>query len=255
VSGSGRPADSAGRSWAGRAFEPSPWSGDDGAAPAGFVAALAAFHAGETGPEAVVDALRRVRLLVPLLAEAGETAVAATGHTVDRQAELAVVTVAGPDGRRVLPAFSSAEAMRAWNPAARPVPAPARQVALGAASDGTELVVIDPATDRFGLRRSTLEALAKDVPWTAPWNDAEVGRAIRSAVAAEPAVTTARVGTDDPRASLDGAEVLVVIVLHEALDRQQVAELMARVQRRWTEDELVRSRVDSMTVRLEAAFC
>jgi hypothetical protein len=248
-------ADSAGQPFAGRAFEPSPWSGDDGTAPAAYVAALAAFRTGETGPEAVVDALRDARLLVPLLAEVGEVGETASGHAFDKRAELALVTVAGPDGRRVLPAFSSAAAMAAWNPAARPVPAPARQVALGAASDGTELVVIDPATDRFGLRRGTLEALARDLPWTAPWSDPEVGRAIRRAVADEPAVTTARVGTDDPQASLDGAEVLVVIVLHETLDRQQVAELMARVQRRWTEDDTVRTRVDSMTVRLEAAFC
>jgi hypothetical protein len=155
----------------------------------------------------------------------------------------------------VLPAFSSAAAMSAWNPKARPVPAPARQVALGAASDGTELVVIDPATDRFGLRRSTLEALARDAPWTAPWLDPEVGRAIRRAVDDEPAVTTARVGTEDPRSALDGAEVLVVIVLHETLDQQQVAELVARVQGRWTEDPIVRARVDSMAVRLEASFC
>lgn len=255
MSGAGLPADSAGRPWAGRSFEPSPWSGDDGSAPAAYVAALAAFHAGESGPEAVVDALRDVRLLVPLLAEVGESGETASGHAFDKAAELALVTVAGPDGRRVLPAFSSAAAMSAWNPKARPVPAPARQVALGAASDGTELVVIDAATDRFGLRRSTLEALARDLPWTAPWNDQEVGRAIRKAVAGEPAVTTARVGPGDPRSSLDGAELQIVIVLHETLDRQQVAELMARVQRRWTEDETVRARVDSMTVRLEAAFC
>lgn len=268
-------SDSAGQPWSGRAFEASPWSGDDGTAPPDYVAALAAFHAGEGGPEAVVDALRGARLLVPLLAEVGETGEAASGHAFDNprshgrptasrragsgergpSAELALVTVAGPDGRRVLPAFSSAAAMRAWNPMARPVPAPARQVALGAASDGTELVVIDPATDRFGLRRSTLEALSRDLPWTAPWLDPEVGRAIRSAVAGEPAVTTARVGTEDPRSSLDGAELLVVVVLHETLDQQQVAELMARVQRRWTEAPVVRARVDSMTVRLEAAFC
>ena len=248
-------ADSAGQPWAGRAFEPSPWTGDDGTAPATYTAALAAFHAGQVEVEAVVDALRGVRLLVPLLAEVGEVGETASGHAFDKRAELALVTVAGPDGRKVLPAFSSAAAMSAWNPQARPIPAPARQVALGAAADGTELVVVDPATERFGLRRSALEALARDVPWTAPWHDAEVGRAIRRAVADEPAVTTARVGTDDPRASLDGAEVQVVVVLHETLDRQQVAELMARVQRRWTEDDLIRARVDSMTVRLEAAFC
>lgn len=249
------PADSAGQPWAGRAFEASPWSGDDGTTPPAYAAALAAFHAGEAGPEAVIDALRGVRLLVPLLAELDEAGETVEGHAFDKRAELALVTVAGPDGRRVLPAFSSAAAMTAWNPEARPVPAPARQVALGAASDGTELVVIDPATDRFGVRRSALEALARDLPWSAPWLDPEVGRAIRKAVADEPAVTTARVGTADPGGSLDGAEVQIVIVLHETLDQQQVGELLARVQRRWTEDPVIRARVDSMTVRLEAAFC
>jgi hypothetical protein len=248
-------SDSAGQPFAGRAFEASPWTADDGTAPPAYTGALAAFRAGEAGPEAVVDALRGVRLLVPLLAEVGEAGLTDAGLVHDKRAELALVTVAGPDGRKVLPAFSSAAAMSAWNPKARPVPAPARQVALGAASDGTELVVIDAATDRFGLRRSTLEALAKDLPWSAPWLDPEVGRAVRQAVADEPAVTTARVGTDDPNASLDGAEVLVVIVLHETLDQQQVRELLARVQRRWTEDPTIRSRVDSMTVRLEASFC
>jgi hypothetical protein len=257
VSAAEGPADSAGRPWAGRTFEaaPSPWAGDDGSAPPAYTAALAAFRAGEAGVEAVVDALRDVRLLVPLLADLAEAGKTSAGLVHDKKAELALVTVAGPDGRRVLPAFSSAESMAAWNRDARPVPAPARQVALGAAGDGTELVVIDAATDRFGLRRSALEALARDLPWTAPWRDPEVGRAIRRAVADEPVVTTARVATDDPRASLDGAELLVTVVLHETLDRQEVAELMARVQRRWTEEPVVRARVDSMTVRLEASFC
>lgn len=248
-------ADSAGRPWAGRAFTPSPWAGDDGAAPPAYTAALAAFRTGGTGPEPVVDALRGARLLVPLLTEAGGTGAGPDGRVFEKSAELALVTVAGPDGRAVLPAFSSADAMRAWNPAARPVPAPARQVALGAAADGTELVVVDPATERFGLRRSALEALARDLPWRAPWTDPEVGRAIRAAVAGEPAVTTARVGTADPRCALDGEEVLVVVVLHETLDRDGVDRLLARVRQRWTADPVVRARVDSMTVRLEAAFC
>ena len=82
-----------------------------------------------------------------------------------------------------------------------------------------------------------------------------MGRAIRKAVADEPDVTTARVAAGDPAATLDGSELIVTVVLHETLDVQQAAELLARVQRRWTEDALVRARVDSMTVRLEASFC
>ena len=95
-------SDSAGQPFAGRAFEASPWTADDGTAPPAYLAALAAFRAGEAGPEAVVDALRGVRLLVPLLAEVGETGETASGHAFDKRAELALVTVAGPDGRKVL---------------------------------------------------------------------------------------------------------------------------------------------------------
>ena len=251
-------ADSAGRSFDGRSFSaaPSAWADDDGTAPLPYTAALHAFRSGESTVEAVVDVLRAVRLLVPLLAGLEEAGVSPEGRTVEKKAELALVTVAGPDGRRVLPAFSSASAMSAWNPAARPVPAPARQVALGAAADGTELVVIDPASpDRFALRRSALEALARDLPWTAPWTDPDVGRAVRAAVRAEPDVTTARLSAGDPAADLTAPEVLVTVVLHETLDAQQVGELLARVQRRWTEDPVVRERIDSMTVRLEASFC
>lgn len=251
-------SDSAGRSFGGRSFSaaPSPWAGDDGSAPAGYLDAVSAFRAGRAPVESVVDVLSGVRLLVPLLAGLAEAGVADDGRTVDKEAELALVTVAGPDGRRVLPAFSSAASMQAWNPAARPIPAPARQVALGAAGDGTELVIVDPASpERFGLRRSALEALARDVPWVPPWSDAGIGRAVRAAVAGEPDVTTARVSAGDPEAVFAGPEVLVTIVLHETLDQQRVAELLARVQRRWTEDPLIRARVDSMTVRLEASFC
>jgi hypothetical protein len=204
----------------------------------------------------VVDALRGSRLLVPLLADLGEAEVAPSGRTADKRAELAVVTVKAPDGRRVLPAFSSAEAMRAWNPAARPVPLPAPQVALGAAADGTELLIVDAGSaTRFGLRRSALEALARDLPWVAPWRDAEVGRALRRGVAGEDAVTTARVSSGDPEATLAAAEVRVTVVLHETLDRDALSGLLARVQDRWRRDAVVRERVDSLVVRVEAAFC
>ena len=71
----GSPADSAGIPWAGRSFEPNEHASDDGSAPPAFVTALARFRAGEAGPEAVVDALREARLLMPLVAELGESGV------------------------------------------------------------------------------------------------------------------------------------------------------------------------------------
>ncbi len=249
-----RSADSAGQPFAGRAFEaaPTPFAGDDGTAPAAFLAAHAAFAAGRAGPEAVVAALQDVRLLVPLLAELGEAA-EHEGRRVDKKAELALVTVAGPDGRRVLPAFSSAAAMAAWNPSARPVPAPARQVALGAAADGTELVIVDPGSPTcFGLRRSALEALARGVPWSPPWRDPAVQEALAAPARSEPAVADVVIGTDDPGAILEGAEVRVALVVHPVLDRDGLAALLDRLRAAWTADEVVTARVDSLAVRIEA---
>src|SRR5690606_14137168 len=95
---------------------------------------------------AVVDAFRNARLLIPLVAEAGDEGVNDRGVRVDKTQELSIVTVGGPDGRAVLPVFSSVATMAAWNDAARPVPADGRRVALAAASEGTDLVVIDPTS-------------------------------------------------------------------------------------------------------------
>ncbi|HEY0374821.1 MAG TPA: SseB family protein [Amnibacterium sp.] len=250
-----RSADSAGRPFAGRTFEatPSPFAGDDGTAPPAFLAAHAELVAGRAGPETVVAALQDARLLVPLLADLGEAG-EHDGRTIDKKAELALVTVAGPDGRRVLPAFASAAAMAAWNPAARPVPAPARQVALGAASDGTELVVVDPGSPTcFGLRRGALEALARGLPWTPPWQDAAVRAALVAPAGAEPAVADVVVGTDDPGCILEGAEVRVTLVVRPALDRDGLAALVDRIRAAWTADDVVTARVDSLAVRIEAA--
>ena len=249
-------ADSAGRPFAGRTFEASrsPFAGDDGTAPPAFLAAHAAFAAGDAGPEAVVDALRDVRLLVPLLADLGEAG-EQDGHTFDKQAELALVTVAGPDGRRVLPAFSSAAAMARWNPAARPVPAPARQVALGAASDGTELVIVDPASPtQFGLRRSALEALARGLPWSPPWLDPRRSCArCRRRPSRRPRSLGVDVGIRrsglDPRRRRGAGRARRARRPRPGGARR----LLQRLQAAWAADPLVRDRVDSLAVKVRAA--
>ena len=121
-------ADSAGQPWAGRSFDENSHSSDDGSAPPALSAALARFRAGELGQAGVVDALREARLLIPLVAHLGEAGENEHGHTIDKSQELSIVTVAGPDGRNVLPVFSSVAAMSTWNPQARP---PSRSRAPG----------------------------------------------------------------------------------------------------------------------------
>ncbi len=111
---------------------------------------------------AVVDAYRSARLLIPLVAEKGDHGIGAHGLEVDKTQELSIVTVAAPDGRRVLPVFTSVEAMGRWDAAARPVPADGARTALAAAADDTELIVIDPGSaTEFVMRRPAVWAIAQ----------------------------------------------------------------------------------------------
>jgi len=251
--GSTDAADSAGVPWAGRSFQPNPAAGDDGRADPGLAAALAAFGAGEAGPEAVVEALRGARLLVPLLAETGDVGLAPDGHRVDKTQELSLVTVAGPDGRPVLPAFTSVDAMRAWHPEARPVPAEASRVALAAGSDGS-LVVLDPVSPtEFALRAPALAAIATGEAWLPPWTDPAVVAAFAASVEPEAAVLALDLLPGDPLARLAGPELLVRLGLAPGLDAPALEALLGRVQAAWQASEAIASRVDSLRIAVVAA--
>jgi hypothetical protein len=50
-----------------------------------------------------------------------------------------------PDGRRALPVFSSYDALRAWQPAARPVPMTGIRAVAGASAEGYDGLVLDVA--------------------------------------------------------------------------------------------------------------
>lgn len=248
-------ADSAGQPWKGRHFAAHDTSHDtdDGTAPPRLLAALTSFASGEAGQAQVVDALRDARLLVPLVAHAGEEGVTDAGLRIDKTQELSLVTVAGPDGRTVLPAFTSVEALTRWNPAARPIPVEARRVALAAASEGTEIVVLDPASPtEFALRRPMVWALAQGEPWVPALDDPAVADAFELSVADELVVAGLRLVSGDPHARLAGAELVVVLALVPGLDQQALSALLARLQQRWSEHPLIAERVDSLSVRLTA---
>ncbi len=252
----GEPGDSAGRPWAGRTFaaHDTAYAGDDGSADPRLLRALTSFGAGEVGENVVVDALRPARLLIPLVAHAGEEGENEHGVRVDKTQELAIVTVRGPDGRDVLPAFTSVDTLRAWDPRARPVPADARRIALAAASERTELLVLDPASEtEFGVRRPALWAVAQDLPWEPSYADDDVARAFLRGTAQEPQIASLTIAPGSARASLVGTEVVVSLGILPGLDRVALQQLLARVQGRWTADELIAARVDSLAVKLVAA--
>ena len=133
--------DSAGVPWEGREFSQNSWSEDDGSTPQVLADALA----GELDKSKLFVALAQSRLLIPLLAELGDSGIGSHGQTVDKSADLAIVAVSTPDGKTAIPAFSSVSEMAAWNATARPVPVDAPKLAIAAVSEGHDRVVLNPA--------------------------------------------------------------------------------------------------------------
>ena len=103
--------------------------GDEGAADPDLVAALATGRLQDIGL-----ALLRARLLVPVVA-----------IRTEGDADMAVPTLVADDGRRALPVFSSYDALRTWQPEARPVPMPGARVLAASADEGYAGVVLDVA--------------------------------------------------------------------------------------------------------------
>jgi hypothetical protein len=246
-----RHADSAGIPFEGRRFQENPASTDDGSAPEAVIEAIRRLRAGELGIEDVVVALHSERLLVPLMAVAGDHGIGPYGQKVDKTQELSIVTVAGPDGRSVLPAFTSVDAMQAWDAQARPIPIQASRIALAAAAEGTPLIVVDPgASTQTVVRSPAFRALATGEPWTPAFADPDIADAFGVSVADEPAVAGIALAPADPEGRSAGPEVLVLLRVVDGTEQGRLQELLARVQERWAADELIATRVDSIAVRL-----
>jgi hypothetical protein len=246
--------DSAGIPFTGRHFHDNPGAGDDGTAPPRVLEAIRRFRLREVGAPEVVAALHDARLLVPLVAVRGEEGVGAHGQLVDKTQELSIVTVEGPDGRSVLPGFTSVAAMQAWDGSARPIPIDAPRVALAAASEGTPLVVIDPGSEtEFAVRRPALRPLATGESWTPSFEDPEVLAAFEAAAAGREELLAVGVGAGDPDARLRGPELLVLLTLRPGLGEEELAALVGELQGRWSADPVIAERVDSIGVRVQAA--
>lgn len=267
----GGAADSAGFAWDGRTFEhhETAFADDDGKTPeqlaqaiAQLRAAAAAFTGAGPGEQsaALVDlgeahaqalvAVSSSRLLIPLLAEAGDFGLTPEGRTVEKSQELSIVTIAGPDGRKVMPAFSSAEAMKRWNPEARPIPVPGPQAAVAAAQEETDLIIIDPGSpdQEFGVRRPALEAIALATPLLPAWADPAV-RAAFVAVSADPRLDALALMPGDPEARLLQAETEVHLLIAAGVEQAEFQELLTLLQERWAASAVIAERVDSIRLR------
>lgn len=247
-------ADSAGVPWEGRSFHANAHSGDDGSADPALLAALLAFRDRTGGQAAVVDAYRSARLLIPLVAEKGDEGVGTHGLTVDKTQELSIVTVAAPDGRRVLPVFTSVEAMGRWDASARPVPADGVRTAVAASSDDTDLIVVDPGSPtEFVIRRPAVWAIGQGLPWEPSAESPEVFAGLQQSVGGELAVLDLSVEAGDPDARLRGPELVVRLELIHGLEKDELDAVLSRLAARWAADNRIAVLVDSLTVKLVRA--
>jgi hypothetical protein len=246
--------DSAGVPWAGRSFHANPHAADDGSADPALLAALQEFRAGTGSQRAVVDAYRSARLLIPLVADKGDHGVGPHGLEVDKTQELSIVTVAAPDGRRVLPVFTSVGAMAAWDASARPVPADGARTALAAAADDTDLIVIDPGSPtEFVLRRPAVWAIGQGLPWEPSFLSPEVAAGLHASIGGELSVIDLSVEPGDPDARLRGPELVVRLHLMQGLEQEQLDAVLSRLAKRWAADDRIAVLVDSLTVKLVRA--
>lgn len=270
----GGTADSAGIPWQGRTFahHDTAFANDSGAAPEPLVQALRAFHeeslhlseANSEQPlsrvqtdrlgrcaQHVMAALAKHRVLVPMLAEAGQVGETPDGRTVDKTQELSIVTLATPDRRRALPVFTSTDTMRAWNPEARPIPVAGPQAALAAVQEETDVLIMDPGNDvtEFAVRRPAVQALATGEVWVPAWRDEAVTAEISHTALAEPAVSRAAVSLGDPAMRLHAAELDVWIGIADPLAAPELREVVGRLQATLASLQIVTDRVDSLRLK------
>jgi len=270
LAGAGGATDSAGQPWAGRSLTGDEakihnFEDDDGTADAGYLAAIAALIDGSGGEAEVVASLATARVFVPVVAQLAEEAEGVDGLHADKQADMALVTLKAPDGRTAMPVFTSAAALEAWHPQARPVAVYAARAALSAVSEGAQLLVLDPGSQfAFVVRRPAMWALAQQKDWTPSYLDDQLETALVSTISAFTAVRRLETHPGGGVASLtaDGRQVLgggpgpelrVVLFLEDGLDAGAVQALVARLNDAWARMDSFAEGVDSMEVKLQRA--
>lgn len=215
---------------------------DDGSAAPDLVAALTA-----QDPAAVMRALHRARLLVPIVAEPVETATEG-GLTVDKQTDMAAVTLVAPDGERALPVFTALSSLAAWDAQARPVPVTSARAGQAAVSERCDVMVIDVAgPTTFVLRPSMVWALAQEREWVPPHLDPFVETAVSRALAGEASVRSSRIEEGAPV----GRGILgVALELDDGLEAPEIQQIATRVGERLATDGELRARIDGLAFRI-----
>lgn len=133
---------------------------DDGSADLDLLQALATFESapGPATRALVVSKLKTARLLVPVVAKVIEK----SEDGSDKSSEIQQVHFVSNDGRTATLAFTSIDALKNWDPAARPIPQWARLVAQSAIELGHDAMILDFASShRIALSATDLREAAR----------------------------------------------------------------------------------------------
>jgi SseB protein N-terminal domain len=164
------------------------FSDDDGSAPPDVAAALAAYAGGQGTEHAALAALASTRLLVPVVAIAGERLPGAG----EKDSEMALPTLVGQDGRTAIIAFTSLASLSRWREDARPVPAEASRVWTAAVAEAAAVVIDVAGPVPLAIEGARLAALATGQPVPLPHEDPDIAAQVVAVITGEPAFTGAR---------------------------------------------------------------
>ncbi len=227
------------------------FSDDDGTADARLAQALIRHTSGRVALADVVDALAFARVLVPILASGDARHVGRHGVEQDAVASTGVVAVQLPDGRAALPVFTDVDAMRAWNPDARPVPAEGPRAALAAVAENWSSLVLNPGMEALVIPRPAVWALAQGQEWKPAVVNGRLDESVRDEI-------VGAIRTDGDVRGVDarpgsGAEVAVVLRLSPGRTAPELDAILARVQADISRIDVLAQRIDSLEITIETA--
>jgi SseB protein N-terminal domain len=149
----------------GRSIPDPGFTGDHGDADPVLEAALASYGADPSDPDrqvAVLGALIRARLLVPVVALLGEVEHDDAGLAREKTSDMATVLLTGRDGRQALLGFTGLGSLTSWQSDARPVPVSARDAARSALQEGAAALLLDVAGPTpYAVQGEALQGLAE----------------------------------------------------------------------------------------------